>query len=247
MASFAPSRSELEALLARAQGDLRDQPYRVLLLAIATQGRSGTLTLSRGPLEKDVIFESGAAVDCQSNIATETLGRFLVSSGRITEAQYRASVPLEQTLIERGIMTSADLNRAILQSLGRRLLEPFSWTSGTWQFSSDAPAVEAAHRVRIPQLIVTGIGKVEPFETIENALQDAGATQIAPGSSPLFDASELRLSEDQQRVLATIRNGTTLDAFQGNEDVQRLVYALLLLGIAAPAVAREAPMFELEL
>lgn len=219
----------------------------MLLLAIATQGRTGVLTLTRGPLEKEVVFDSGAAIDCHSNIATETLGRFLVSSGRITEEQYRTSVPLEQTLVARGIIAPADLNRAILQSLGRRLLEPFSWTSGTWQFSSDAPPAESAHRVRVPQLVVTGIGKVEPFETIETALQDAGATQLSLGSSPLFDASELRLSEDQQRLLATIRGGASLEQFGGNEDVQRFVYALLLLGIAAPVVQREALMFELDI
>ncbi|MGZ5452345.1 MAG: DUF4388 domain-containing protein [Thermoanaerobaculia bacterium] len=235
MVSFAPSRHDLDELLARRQGDLREQPYRLLLLAIATQGKSGVLTLSRGPLEKDVFFDSGAAVDCQSNIATETLGRFLVSSGRISEGQSPDALP------------AAERTRATLQNLGRKLLEPFSWTQGTWQFSDDPPAVDAAQRVRVPQLIVTGIVKVEPFETIETALQHAGATQLSLGASPLFDAGELRLSEEQQRVLAAIRNGATLDQFSTNEDVQRFVYALLLLGIATPAAERAVPFFELDI
>lgn len=247
MVSFVPSRQDLDALLARRQGDLRDEPYRLLLLAIATQGKSGVLTLTRGPLEKEVIFDSGAAIDCQSNIATETLERFLVSSGRISEAQYRAALSAAGTRGVEQLLPAAELSRAVQQSLGRRLLEPFSWTSGTWQFSSEAPPVEAAQRVRIPQLIVTGIGKVEPFETIEAALQDAGATQLALGSSPLFDASELRLSEEQQRVLGAIRSGTTLDQVTTNEDLQRSVFALLLLGIAAPAAERAAPFFELDI
>ena len=231
MVSFAPSRSELDALLARRHGDLRNEPYRLLLLAIATQGKSGVLTLTRGPLEKEIVFDSGAAIDCQSNIATEALGRFLIASGRLSEGQSPDVLP------------AAELTRAVLQNLGRKLLEPFSWTSGTWQFSLDAPQVEVAQRVRVPQLIVTGIGKVEPFETIETALQDAGAMQLSIGSAPLFDASELRLSDEQQRVLATIRQGATLDQFTANEDLQRFVYGLLLLGIAAPP----APLFELDL
>ncbi len=249
MGSFAPSRSDLDALLARRTGELRDEPYRLLLLAIATRGKSGLLTLTRGPLEKEIVFHSGAAIDCQSNIATESLGRFLVSSGRISEAQYRDAasasaaqgMTFEEWLTQRTIITSAELSRAVLQGLGRKLLEPFSWTSGTWHFSLDAPPVEQAHRVRVPQLIVTGIGKVEPFETIETALHDAGAMKLKPGSSPLFDPSELRLSEEQQRALASIKQGATLDQFSANEDLQRFVYALLLLGIAAPA-----PMFELD-
>ena len=209
-------------MLARRGGDLRDEPYRLLLLAIATGGRSGVLTLARGPLEKEIAFESGAAIDCQSNIATESLTRFL---GRSPDT-----------------LPPAELSRAIMQNLGRKLLEPFSWTQGTWQFSTETPGVEAAHRVRVPQLIVTGINKVEPFETIETALADAGALRVTIG-----DASELRLSEEQQRTLGALRDGATLGQFAGNEDHQRFVYALLLLGIAAPVTERAVPFFELDL
>lgn len=235
MVSFAPSRHDLDALLARRQGDLREEPYRLLLLAIATQGKSGVLTLSRGPLEKEIVFEAGAAVDCQSNIATETLVRFLVSSGRISEGQSPDVLP------------TAELTRAVLQNLGRKLLEPFSWTQGTWQFSPEMPTAEATHRVRVPQLIVTGIVKVEPFETIERTLEDAGALRLSLGDSPLLDATELRLSEEQQRVLGEIRNGATLEQFDANEDGQRFVYAMILLGIAVPATERAVPFFELDL
>ena len=235
LASFAPPRPDLDALLARRQGDLREQPYRLLLLAIGTQGKSGVLTLTRGPLEKEVVFDSGAAIDCQSNIATETLDRFLVSSGRLSATQNQNALP------------AAELTRAVLQNLGRKLLEPFSWTQGAWQFSGEAPSVEATHRVRVPQLLVTGIVKVEPFETIERALQDAGAMQLSLGSSPLFDASELRLSDEQQKVLDAVRNGATLDQFDTNEDLQRFLYALLFLGIASPAAAHAVPFFELDL
>ena len=235
LASFAPSRSDLQALLARRHGDLGDEPYRLLLLAIGLQRASGTLTLTRGPLEKEIVFESGAAIDCQSNIATETLARFLVSSGRIAEGQNPDVLP------------AAELTRAVLQNLGRKLLEPFSWTRGTWQFTAEAPFVETSHRVRVPQLLVTGIVKVEPFETIESALQDAGAMELSIGASPLFDAGELRLSEEQQRVITAIRDGSTLDQFEANEDLQRFVYALLVLGIATPAGERAVPFFELDL
>jgi len=233
------------------QGDLREQPYRLILLAIATREKSGVLTLKRGVLEKEIVFDSGAAVDCHSNIATETLGRFLVSSGKISETQYHDALSssaargmtLEEWLTQRTIIAPAELNRAAQQNLGRKLLEPFHWTHGTWHFSHDAPAVEMPHRVRVPQLIITGIGKVEPSETIESALHDAGALPLYAGSSPLFDAAELRLSDEQRRVLAAIREGTSLDelrlAAASTEDLDRFVFAVLLLGVASPE--RSAP------
>jgi hypothetical protein len=256
--SFVPSPHDLDALLVRRQGDLREQPYRLLLLAIARREKSGVLTLRRGPLEKDVVFDSGAAVACHSNIATETLGRFLVSSGRISEGQYQDAlsvsaargVALEELLAERQIVTSTELTRAAQQNLGRKLLEPFHWTQGTWHFSYDAPDTEVVHRVRVPQLLITGIGKVEPYETIEAALQET--RELSAGSSPLFDPSELRLSEEQQRTLAKIRAGTSLDELRSTaaaaEDVERFVFALLLLGVAIPERATpSAPFFELDI
>jgi len=223
---------------------LRDEPYRGLLLALGTREKSGVLTLRRGPLEKEIVFDGGAVVECHSNIATETLGRFLVASGRIDEGQYHDSlavaasrgITLEELLVERTILSPIDLTRAAQQNLGRKLLEPFHWTRGTWHLSYDMPRMEVVHRVRVPQLIVTGILKVEPLDAIEGPLQDAGAIPLGVSSVPPFDPSELRLPEDQQRVVARIREGATLEELRGaaSEELDRFVFALLFLGLAVP-------------
>lgn len=269
--SFVPSREQLDALLLRREGELRDAPYRLLLLAIALREKSAVLTLRRGPLEKEVFFDAGVAVDCQSNIATETLGRFLVSSGRLPENDFREALStsaargmhIEEVLTERNLISATELYRALQQNLGRKLLEPFNWTSGSWRISYDVPPVESALRVRVPQLLVTGIAKIEPPETIEEAIAEVGAQKLSLGAAPLFDPLELRLSSDQQRILEVLRRGATIDdlrsASQSIEDLHRFVYALLLAGVAAPGeaatvaappVARPqapVPFFELDL
>jgi tetratricopeptide (TPR) repeat protein len=221
---------------------------------MAVREKSGVLTLRRGPLEKEIVFESGAVVDCQSNIATETLGRFLVASGRIDETQYHDAlavaagrgITLEELLVERTILSPSDLTRAGQQNLGRKLLEPFHWTRGSWQLSFDMPRIDVVYRVRVPQLIITGILKVEPLDSIQSALSEAVATPLGVSPAPPFDPSELRLSEEQQRVVLRIREGAKLADLRGgaeSEELDRFVFALLFLGLVVPRehLAEAAP------
>ena len=212
---------------------------------MAMREKSGVLTLRRGPLEKEIVFDSGAVVECHSNIATETLGRFLVASGRINEAQYHDALAvaaargltLAELLVERTILSPADLTRAGQQNLGRKLLEPFHWTRGSWHLSFDMPRIDVVYRVRVPQLIITGILKVEPLDAIQSALSEAATMPLGVSSTPPFDLSELRLSEEQQRVVARIREGAALADLRGaaeSEELDRFVFALLFLGLAGP-------------
>ena len=73
---------------------------------MAMREKSGVLTLRRGPLEKEIVFDSGAVVECHSNIATETLGRFLVASGRINENSVPARFGPTRSCVQAAIFRS---------------------------------------------------------------------------------------------------------------------------------------------
>lgn len=260
LATFTRTREQLDAILTTRKGELRDTPYRLLLLAIGVREKSAVLRLRRSQLIKDVIFEGGAAIDCQSNIATETIGRFLVSTGRLEEEEYRSAMQasasrkthIDDVLTERGLLTPSELYRALQQNLGRKLLEPFSWTSGTWEISYDVPRTDSALRVRIPQLLLTGTMKVEPQEVVEHALSGSEDEVIALSPDPLFTLDDVRISFEQQRVLdaAKERVATRHLAARTNvpaEDLPRIVCAFALLGLVKVDEARAFPPLELEL
>jgi hypothetical protein len=258
----APTRDQLQSILDARRGELREIPYRHLLLALAMDGRGAVLRLTRNQLQKEVIFDDGAAVDCHSNIATESLGRFLVSTGKISEhdahdalnASASRGVPLEDILTEKRLIAPSELYRILQQNLGRKLLEPFSWTSGTWEISFDAPQLTSSLRVRIPQLIVTGVAKVEPQENADAAVAVAEGRRLVPGTDPLINADELRLGAEQQKVLDAARNGTLFAEYRtaagaGADDANRTLCALMLLGVVATAdpaapFTRRAPVVE---
>jgi len=251
-----PTRQHLTALLQARSGTLEVTPYEVLLLALAAGDRSAVLEVRRGQLQKAIVFDGGAPVDCRSNIATEMLGRFLVSAGKVNEADVHAAfavaasrgVPLGEILTERKLVTPTELYRALQQNLGRKLLEPFSWTSGTWSVSDDVPPLGSVLRVKVPQLLVTGIQKVEPQESVDAAVANVSGKYLAIQAEPPFALNELRLTAAQQKVVDAARAATSLDALRttsgiDTDDLNRILYALLLLGIVETTLEprREGP------
>lgn len=253
---------QLDAILRSRSGGLRDTPYPILLLALALREKSAVLLLHRNQLQKEILFDAGSPIDCHSNIATETFARFLVSSGKLSEPDCHAALaltasrgkPFEEILTAQGMLSQAELDRMLQQSLGRKLLEPFSWKSGTFEISFDVPPpLPSALRVKVPQLVLTGILKVETQETVDQEVAFAKDRYLALAPEPLFDPDDIRLTGDQQKILEAGREGRPLaevvaESGMDEEDVHRVVYALLLLGVltVTETPVREAPMFELE-
>lgn len=242
--TIAPDRSRLETILERREGTLENDPYPLLLLALAAGERSAVLTLRRNVIEKAIVFDAGTIIDCYSNIATETLGRFLVASGRISEADHHAClaessarrIPFEDLLTEKKLLSPTDLFRVMQQNLGRNLLDPFGWPAGTWEIFFEVPPVESSLRVRVPQLIATAMAKVTPQETIDAALGDAARLRVTLMAEPLVPTEDLRLSPEQQTILEAARTGTSFPELARTsgvapEELHRSLFSLAFLGI----------------
>ncbi len=234
----------LAAILRDRNGQLHDTPYPILLLALAHGEKSAVLEIRRNQLEKRIIFDAGSPVDCWSNIATETLLRFLVTQKKITEADSQLAlnasatqgIPLGEILTERKLITPTELYRMLQQNLGRKLLEPFSWKTGTYDITYDVPAVSSALRVKTPQLLITGIMKVEAQETCDEAFAGSGGKYLSLVSHPLFGLGDIKLTKDQQKIVEVAQKAVKLDEVRKSagieaDDLHRILYALMLLGI----------------
>lgn len=260
LSSYGTTRDRLDAILVARSGELHDTPYRLLLLTLGTREKTAVLRLRRNQLQKDVVFEDGFAVECHSNIATESIGRFLVASGRITEDVFRAAmqtsasrqVHIEEVLTDEKLITPSELYRALQQNLGRKLLEPFSWTSGRWEISYDVPPVESALKVLVPQLLITGVMKVEPAEAIEQALQGSDGEFAVAGDSPFYPTGEVKLSDEHLRVLDVVRTRAAVRDVASRvglpeDETGRVLASLVALGaVAIGDFASTAPRLELD-
>jgi tetratricopeptide (TPR) repeat protein len=257
-----PTRDDIRQLASAREGNLADVPFSVLLLALATEGKSAVVELRRNALEKQIVLDDGVPVDCRSNIATESLGRFLVSIGKLAEADYQTALSaaasrhlaVEDILAERRLVDAAELYRILQQNLGRKLLDAFTWKSGTFQVSSDVPPVDSPLRVKAAQLILTGVLKFEAQERVDAAIETVQGRFLTAGSSPLFPLDDLRLNPEQSKVVTALRRGGDLATIRAatalpEDEADRLLYTFLLLGVAGVTSAQPAkvPALELEL
>jgi len=252
-----PTRDELLELSLRRQGNLREAPFGVLLQALAVHGRTLVLEVGRNQLAKTIVLEAGVPVDCRSNLVQDTLGGFLVAAGRLSEEDCHAclaraaaqGMPMGEALVERGLLTPVELFRALQQNLAKKLLDLFTWREGEFRLAADGQRHESALKVRVPQLVVTGITRFAPREEVNAAVGPLVGRPLALHPAPPFPLGEIRLAPGQERLIEAIGRGARMDELAaatglGLDEITRLVYALGVIGVVAPAdqLPKSAPI-----
>ncbi len=226
-----------------AEGRIEETPFAVLLLAHAVHSHTAVIELRRPPVSKKIVLETGVPVDCRSNLANETLGRFMVAAGRLSDEEFHAALAqtatqgaqLGEILIERGLIGGEELFRLLQQNLAKKLLDLFTWRQGEFRLSGEAPTAESSLKVKVPQLIATGIIRFAPQEEVDAAIAPLVGKHLALSSEPFFPASELKLTPAQQRLSDALRKPRQMHelveaAGMPLDEIARLLYALSLLG-----------------
>lgn len=243
-----PSAKDVIDIARRREGRLAEVPFPVLLRAVCQAGRTVVVHVSRGPLEKHVIFDNGVPVDCESNLLHETLGRVLVAQGKLQEADYQRALAtaaaeekgFAETLVSLQLISSFDLFRVMQQSLAQKLLDVFAWREGAFRILHDTPEVESPLRVNVGQLIVTGVLRFAPQAQVDAAIGALVGQPLGVHPHPPTPLASLRLGTKHSRALQILKTGPRLDELMAKaglapDEVTRLVYALAILGVVAPA------------
>ena len=256
-----PNEDQLRAIVELREGDLAEIPFAVLLHALSAYRRSVLLEIERGPLLKSIIFESGVPVDCRSNLAHETLSRFMVTRGDFSEEEgqdyFHRSVSrgmrFGQFLIVEGVISASELYRALQQNLAKKLLDGFTWRAGTFRLKDEHLEVESPLKVNPPQLVVTGISKFALDEEVNEAIGPMVGKKLFLHPSPPHSLGDIRLSNNQKQLTELLREGRRIDELAADtavafNEIMRLLYSLAVLGIVVAeeglpaATATEKPV-----
>ncbi len=243
-----PSAEQLQEIAALPEGELGQVHFPVLLLAFSLHRRTAVLHLVRRQVQKNVFLEDGVPVDCRSNLVHETLGRFLVRAGALAEDAFNGHLseslsrgrPIGEILVEKKVLGSYELFRYLQQNLAHKLLDLFTWKDGSFRAESDAPPVTSPLKVKVPQLLLTGLLRFAPQDEVDFAVAPLVGRPLAIHPRPHVPLAELRLSEAHTKAFMRLAAPCSMgDLAQASGlpfgEITRLIYALSLLGAVAPA------------
>jgi hypothetical protein len=249
-----PTLRQLEEIAQLREGTLPEVPFAPLLLAHAQQRHTLVLEVRRRQVWKRILLEDGVPVDCRSNLAHETLGRYMVLEGKLSEEEFTASlsksaargVPLGEVLLEQGLLTAVDLFRILQQNLAKKLLDLFTWNEGEFRWLDEPASSESSLKVKVPQLILTGVTKLSPQEEVDMSVGPLVGKRLVLNPAPLFPLEEIRLHPRQAQLAEALRPGRRMGELAEAtglpvDEITRLLYAFCILGVvvAADSVPKE--------
>ena len=252
-----PTPAQLEEISSLHEGSLEQVSFSPLLCALALHKKTLVVEIRRRQLWKKIFFEHGVPVDCRSNLAHETLGRYMVLEGKLSEEDFTTGlarsaakgVPLGEVLLELGLVSAVDLFKILQQNLAKKLLDFFTWREGEIHILRDEKlTADSSLKVKVPQLILMGVTKLAPQEEVDMAVGPLVGKKLAINPSPSFPLDDIRLSQRQAQLTEAIRPGRRMGELAEAtglpiEEISRLLYALSILGVVVPADAlpKDAP------
>jgi two-component system, OmpR family, response regulator len=184
IASAAPARKDPSLKLSSGHptmGNIAERLPPRMLLELWEQKVSGTLTLQRGKVKKEVTLVHGTPVAAASNLRTETLGHFLVGRGLLDEARHKQALArahevqerFGQALVELGWLTDEELLKQLGAQMRTKIVNVLRWKDGDWMFQ---PGLEAAPAIQTPieapRVIFAGMAKTAHVDEIAQQLAE---------------------------------------------------------------------------
>ncbi len=220
-------------------GALMTQSLCGLFHWLAETREDGRLDLIREPVRKAVFFEEGHPVFATSNIESERFGEFLVAQGELSRAQHaevldfaaRKGMRFTEALLALDVCTPNRLFTSLGAQVRDRILDLFTWTSGTFEFYHDSKPLDPVLplNLRSHTLIHEGVQERLPLGIVRRVMREAFQRQVVRCGSGI--PADLHLSGRQLRIVRTIEDErpTVARLVQQEKDeewVFRLLYML---------------------
>ncbi len=226
-------------------GDLAETSFPKLLGLIWREGRSGRLSVRKGPDERAFSFEEGTWSIGPDTFNAPGFLEGLVARGLARPADLARAEALADKdagclmrgLIEEGVLPAARAWDLATDFSRDRFHEVFDWTEGTYDLGPVPVPPESAwvRGIRLPGLILDGIRRMSNSAVIEAGLPgpDEKLRLLPPGNGePIALAPHeryvLSVADGADRLGEIIRTSPL-----GGIETKRALFALLVLGLLA--------------
>jgi serine/threonine protein kinase len=219
-------------------GNLRTQSLCRLFHQLAEDRTAGRLDLIREPVRKSIFFEEGHPVFAASNVESERFGEHLVAHGDLSREQHaevldfaaRKGIRFTEALLALSVCTPNQLFTSLGAQVRDRILDLFTWTSGSFALYADTQAPEPVLplNLRSHTLIHEGVQDRLPLGTIRRSMRDAIHRRVVRRGNGI--PADLHLSGRQLRIVRTIEDeGPTVAELVQREKDEEWIFRLLYM------------------
>lgn len=193
-------------------GNLAETPLPEMLATIHRYRVPGVLEAFIGEMTKRIFISSGDIIFATSTNRAESLGDMLLTSGRITVEQYRASTLLlldnpkkrhGQVMVEMELLSEAEMRAAVLEQVQRIVWGLFDVGEGDVTFTLGEEKADEVYKLRIPtaRAILHGCKTVPDAKRLLTRLGNKAAVFVRAALPEHLAGFALEASEEQLLAL----------------------------------------------
>lgn len=201
------------------RADLRESALPEMLFTIDRFQVPGVIEVEREGVLKRVFIRDGNVVHANSSDLADSLGAFLERIGKLSSEQYRATMAVRasapekrygEILIESGLISPAEIQRAIRKQIESIVWGLFYWTEGELRFKIGGFSEASSIRIQLPmrQVIHEGIKRAPNAKALVPRL-GRKETVFEP-CYKLDDLIEVGLDDNEFELLKLVDGQRTL-------------------------------------
>ena len=202
-------------------------PFEKVLFYLLKKKGTGVLTVARPPLQRKFFFIDGAPVDLEVSAEDAGFGAFLAQKNLIDGQELKTYLDRKKTealdprsiFIKMGCLTPLAFQEEHRQFLHDRLVECFSWRTGTilFEWGPSCMTVTPAAAAFLPALFYRGFSA---------HLDPAATSSFLAQKGKLYAARTAEFYEHQNHLAAELAGAELLDLLDGTRTCSTIVSSI---------------------
>lgn len=241
-------------------GNLQTVAFSDLLQLFSAGKKTGTVTIVRGNIRKELVFKDGNIITASSQDAEEDyLGQILLKSGRISKTDLQRVIYMHKTsgkrvgqvLVEMKLISREELGLYLKQQIEEVIYNLFSWKEGEFVFREGQlpTSREGLTELNTMNIIMEGTRRIDEWVEIQKVIPNDNQV-LCVTAQPQTKSDEVTLSLDEFRIIALIDGKRTLAEILessplGEFATSRAVYKLICAKLVEETGVKEAETSDL--
>jgi hypothetical protein len=234
-------------------GNLNTISFPDLLQLLSTGKKSGTLTLKRQRLQKQIAFRSGNIIFAASvNDKEDLFGQMLLKRGRLSKSDLKRALQIQRTqgkklgtvLIELDLFSREEVIEALKLQIEEIVYTLFGWHEAEFAFDEGnlPPEDQIQTELNTMNVIMEGTRRIDEWVEVQKVLPNPDVP-LKPVLVPQGIREEVRLSLDEFQMLVLVDGERTVpDLLElspvGEFVTSKALYKLIVAGLIEPGDAK---------